>query len=563
MAEPPGCAARPESGSSVAPVVVTTGTPCVRGLGTSIAPRRRATFRQTLLALVGLALVAILIPGSATTAQALPAVLAFAAPETAGGGVYVQRSGRARLVAARGLQPAWSPDGRRVAYVAPLANGSADLSVVDADGTHRARLTRTPLATEAAAAWAPDGRSLLVERDGRLVIVRADGRHERPLRTGREPAWSSTGRLAFVSDHEGTDDLYRMQATGRGLRRLTSSPAVESEPAWSPDGKRIAFVSSDAGITDLYVLDVASSAVVRLTQDASVEASPAWSPKGNSIAFVSDRSGGGPLWIVPAAGGAATSLGGPTSVGRFRWRPAISSELPPDLDQKSPSDLSVKVAKFGGRRHFLLGFTSATDNLGSGPLSIVASRPSRAMPTMQASQRVRIAGGGARTYSNVGFLRYTIAPPHRHWHLLDFQRYELRRASDHSLIVRDRKSGFCLADHWALVPGYVPGKPRRPVFHSNCGQGNPFALAVSQGTSVGYTDRYPAYFHGQNLDVTGLPAGTYVLVHRANPDLLIRELRYENNAGSLLISLSWPRGPNRPPVGHVLAACPASERCAG
>src|SRR5207342_2415384 len=48
--EPPGRAARPESGSSVAPVMVITGAPCVRGPRTSIAPRRRATFRQTLLA---------------------------------------------------------------------------------------------------------------------------------------------------------------------------------------------------------------------------------------------------------------------------------------------------------------------------------------------------------------------------------------------------------------------------------------------------------------------------------------------------------------------------------
>jgi len=515
-------------------------------------------------ALVGIALVAVFLPGSATTAQALPAVLAFAAPETAGGGVYVQRSGRARLVAARGLQPAWSPDGRRVAYVAPLANGSTDLFVVDANGTHRAPLTRTPLAMEVAAAWAPDGRSLAVERDGRLLIVRADGRYERALTAGREPAWSSSGRLAFVSDRTGTADLYVVQANGRGLSRLTSSPALESEPAWSPDGKRIAFVSFDAGLTDLYVLDVQTSAVTRLTtQDASVESSPAWSPKGDSIAFVSDRPGGGPLWSVFPAGGEPTSLGGPSSVGRFRWRPAISTELPPDLDQKAPSDLSVDVSKVGGRRHFLLGFTSATDNLGAGPLSIVASRPSRTVPTMQAAQRVRIAGGGVRTYPNTGFLRYTVAPPHRHWHLTDFQRYELRRASDHSLVVRDRKSGFCLADHWALVPGFVPGKPRRPVFHSNCGQGNPRALSVSQGTSVGYTDRYPAYFHGQNLDVTGVPAGTYVLVHRASPDLLLHELRYENNAGSLLISLAWPRGRSRAPVGHVLAACPGSERCAG
>jgi hypothetical protein len=141
---------------------------------------------------------------------------------------------------------------------------------------------------------------------------------------------------------------------------------------------------------------------------------------------------------------------------------------------------------------------------------------------------------------------------------MDFQRYELRRASDHALLVRDRKSGFCLADHWGHILGYLPGKPSGPVFRSNCGQHEPGSLDVAEGTSVGYTDRYPAFFHGQNLDVTDVPAGTYVLVHRTNPNLTLRELRYDNNAASVLISLTRPGG--RPSV-KVLAACPASEWC--
>ena len=56
-----------------------------------------------------------------------------------------------------------------------------------------------------------------------------------------------------------------------------------------------------------------------------------------------------------------------------------------------------------------------------------------------------------------------------------------------------------------------------------------------EGTSVGYVDRYPAFFHGQELDVTRLPAGRYVLVHRANPDRTMRELRYSDNAASVLL----------------------------
>jgi dipeptidyl aminopeptidase/acylaminoacyl peptidase len=497
--------------------------------------------------------------GANAHVTAWPATLAFSRPEAVGGGVFVlERSGRVRLLSARGLAPTWSPDGRRLAYVAPAAGGLSDVYVSDSDGKNRAPLTRTPLAAEAAPSWASDGRRLVVERNGRLFVIRADRRGERFLSNGREPAWSQKrNRIAFVDTRDGAEDLYLVRSTGRGLRRLTASPAVESQPAWSPDGKRLAYVALEGESTDLYVLDVASGSVVRLTQDVNGEASPAWGLGGRTITFVSDRPGG-PVWSVPAAGGAATPLGGPQWVDQPAWRPQISLERPPDLDQRPPTDLSFRRTTSG---RYLLGFTSATDNLGEGPLSIVASRPNRAVPTMQAAQRVRMIGRGARTYPKVGFLKYTIAPPHHHWHLMDFQRYELRRPGDHSLVVADRKSGFCLADHWALVPGHVPGKPRRAVFHSNCKQFEPEALAVAQGTSVGYTDRYPAYFHGQNLDVTRVPTGTYVLVHRANGEMPLRELRYENNAASLLVRFSWPRGRGHQPAIRVLRTCPDSEWC--
>jgi hypothetical protein len=127
--------------------------------------------------------------------------------------------------------------------------------------------------------------------------------------------------------------------------------------------------------------------------------------------------------------------------------------------------------------------------------------------------------------------------------------------------VRDRKSGFCLADHWAHAPGNQPNEPRRPVFNGYCERGEPGAMSVLQGTSVGYTDKYPSHFHGQNLDLTGVPAGNYLLVNRANPEALIRELRYENNAASLRIRVTWPRGRRQKPAVDVLATCPDSERC--
>lgn len=520
--------------------------------------RARRTRLATLLAagLTALFLVS-LTGGQSVAATSMPA-FAFTRAETAGGGLFVRLSGgRTRLLARRASAPSWSPDGRRLAYVARARGSQLDLFVEDSDGKRRTRLTRTPRSEEAGV-WSPDGRRLAVERAGRIYLIGADGRGEHLLTAGREPDWSAKSeRIVFAARRDGVDDLFAIDPNGRGLRVLTTTPAVEHEPSWSPDGRRVAFVALDAGAYDLYVLDVRTLGVLRLTQDAFAERSPTWSRDGTSVVYASDRPDGGPVWSIPAAGGEPASLGGPATVDRLRWRPSISPELRPDLDQQAPSDLTVQ--SHSGR--YLLGFTSASDNIGLGPLSIVASRPSRAVPTMRAAQRVRVAGRGVRTYAEIGSLRFTIAPPHEHWHLLDFQRYELRRAGDHGLVVRDRKSGFCLADHWAQVRGFVPGKPSRPVFLSNCRQHEPQALTVSEGTSVGYTDRYPAFFHGQNLDVTRVPAGIYVLVHRTNPSLRLRELRYENNAASLRIRLTRSGGRGRPPSIHVLARCPDSEWC--
>ncbi len=180
---------------------------------------------------------------------------------------------------------------------------------------------------------------------------------------------------------------------------------------------------------------------------------------------------------------------------------------------------------------------------------------------MTVSQRVQLGSGAVRTYPETGVLRYVYATTHSHWHVMDFQRYELRRLADHALVVRDRKSGFCLADHWAHAPGHQPNEPAQPVFRDYCERGDPGALSVLQGTSVGYTDKYPSHFHGQNLDLTGVPAGLYVLVNRANPELLMRELRYENNAASMRLRITWPGGQDRPPEVRVLATRPDSDRC--
>ena len=175
---------------------------------------------------------------------------------------------------------------------------------------------------------------------------------------------------------------------------------------------------------------------------------------------------------------------------------------------------------------------------------------------MRAQQLVRLSDGTVRTYDDAGRLRYTPSPSHTHWHLLGFQRYELR-TQDGDVVVRDRKSGFCLVDHYGLARRRVASFSGAR-FLGNCAASNPGALSVEQGTSVGYTDLYPAHFHGQNLELRGVPAGTYTLVHRANPQQRLEEIDYTNNAASIRIRLTW-RGAT--PLVETLRSCESSERC--
>jgi Tol biopolymer transport system component/serine/threonine protein kinase len=90
--------------------------------------------------------------------------------------------------------------------------------------------------------------------------------------------------------------------------QVTTSAALESEPAISPDGTRIAYSANEAGQMDIYVIDVRGGKPLRLTDHSSADTGPAWFPDGSAIAFVSKRSGQESIWRVGQMGGSATLL---------------------------------------------------------------------------------------------------------------------------------------------------------------------------------------------------------------------------------------------------------------
>ena len=441
----------------------------------------------------------------------------------------------------------YSPDGTFVAF----ARGG-DLWLANADGSGERRLVTTPNVEEGKPAWLPDGSAIVYgatvggRRQIRVVQLptglsrRLDGSNGEEY----DAAVSRTGKLAFVSTRGGTPVVYVAQSNGAGVTAFDTTPpatpfADVHDLAWSPDGTKLAYAADQTDATRALVVDDGTTQMV-----LTLGESPVWSPTGSRLAF----AGAAGLMSVAADGTDIRTLG--TGI-PIDWRVVpVGTPKFPNLVQRPPTQL---VISRGGSGHWLLGFTSMVDNRGPGIVWIRGTRAPGAH-VMQVRQLIPLRSGGVRVDPVSGELHYVVAPPHYHWHFLGFDHYELRNANDFKLRMRDYKSGFCIADHWGHAIGVPHGPPR---FLGNCDQFEPDARFVEEGSSVGYTDRYPAFFHGQQLDITKLQAGRYWLVHRANEDFHLRELRYSDNAASLLIRLTWRDGS---PTVKRLRVC-HKERC--
>jgi Tol biopolymer transport system component len=168
-----------------------------------------------------------------------------------------------RLPRSFGVEPRWSRDGRRIAYLVfecddPNERSGpfcADLWIVRSDGTDRRRLVRANVDvtqdTDGRYAWAPDGGRLVYaafDSNALLIVNAADGA-KRILRGtrrvgARQPDWSPDGRLiAFLRQRApyGGSDIYVVSPDGTGLRRLVRTRSDLQMPRWSPDGRSIAY----------------------------------------------------------------------------------------------------------------------------------------------------------------------------------------------------------------------------------------------------------------------------------------------------------------------------------
>ena len=241
-----------------------------------------------------------------------------------GGAVWTIRADGtgARKLIPRAYAPAWSRDGSRVAFVS-ARSGDEELYTANADGSGVRRLTRRS-GPDLTPAWSPDGRRIAWTRDREIWTMDSDGRNERVLVRRAEPwheHWSPTwhaGTIVYSSIRVSAfnSELYAVPA-----RRLTFTKGSDGVlgddgmPAFSPDGRRIAFVSNRDQDNQIYVMNADGSGQRRLTRRPGNDFAPAWSPDGRRIAF--HRVGDG-IWVMNADGSGLTRL---TAGADPSWRP--------------------------------------------------------------------------------------------------------------------------------------------------------------------------------------------------------------------------------------------------
>ncbi|HKP73899.1 MAG TPA: hypothetical protein VJT67_00080, partial [Longimicrobiaceae bacterium] len=198
--------------------------------------------------------------------------------------------------------PRYSPDGRWISYAAQTGREEAQQRLIGADGGERVIASRTTLAP---AAWTADGRALVTSmvdlRDpfharSDLFRIGAEGGRER-LTSGARlllPDVSREGRIVAIRSGGGTTVPVVLDAPGTEPRVLVpaSLDVQWAFPRWSPDGRRMAISRwSVGGYYDVVILDDAGRTIAQATEDRAVDTAPAWSPDGRWVIFSSDRTG--------------------------------------------------------------------------------------------------------------------------------------------------------------------------------------------------------------------------------------------------------------------------------
>jgi Tol biopolymer transport system component len=201
------------------------------------------------------------------------------------------------------------------------------------------------------------------DRQDEIYVMNADGSDQRLLISNQwaldsMPAWSPEGnRIALASRERGKDFEISVVSVAEDLQgitgevgKLTDNEFDDLHPTWSPDGRQIAFYSQRGNYSDIYVVDCDGTDENQLTETLSNDKDPAWSPDGKLIAFVSNRDNDNEIYVMKPDG---SDQGALTENDSNEWSPAWSpdgSQIAFVTDRNGQQDLYLMGSDGGNVR---------------------------------------------------------------------------------------------------------------------------------------------------------------------------------------------------------------------
>jgi len=167
--------------------------------------------------------------------------------------------------------PRWSPDGTRLYFITSAMTGFPEIFSTNGIGNPRGVVTNVRGALGAASAG-PDGR------------------------------------IAFASSNRGNMDVYVAAADGSGARVVVSTPDVDADPSWSPDGSRLVLTSGPTGRPGIYLASAAGGGLSRLSTGYGYSAEPSWNPVETGLIAFTYQSGGLHLAVADIQSGTITAV---------------------------------------------------------------------------------------------------------------------------------------------------------------------------------------------------------------------------------------------------------------
>jgi TolB protein len=219
--------------------------------------------------------------------------------------------GTARLIAQYASDPVFSPDGTRILYYSWTEGGFYSMGL---DGKSQVMVSTS--ADDAHPAWSPDGKRVAFDNKGDIWFMNADGSgRTKVISGGQEPDWSPDGKqLLLKGCIASTCGLVIADADGKNQRQLTSD-ATDESPTWDPSGSLILFTSKRSGRGDVWVVRPDGSSPQNLTSVSAGgpvgsrnSGAATWSRDGKSILFRSDRDGSWGIYVMNRDGSGQSRL---------------------------------------------------------------------------------------------------------------------------------------------------------------------------------------------------------------------------------------------------------------